>query len=106
MSTKLVLSDGPHKMTGRCIEVRNPSECVREAIVGAVCNQWTPSDDYKAKQKSAPFVQSNCEDYLLIEMWCGSQDPTISQEYLEYLQGVVDRAEAEAEAEAEANRDE
>jgi len=101
MSTKLVLSDGPHKMTGRCIEVRNPPECVRNALVGAVCNQWTPSDDYQAKQKAGPFIQSNCHNYLLIEMWCGDQDPSIPQEYLKYLQGVVDRAEAEEESNKE-----
>lgn len=52
-----------------CIEVRDPEPRVRAIIKAAVACNWRGDERYELGSNAGAFLQSDHEDYLLIEFW-------------------------------------
>jgi hypothetical protein len=49
----------------------------------AVLDNWIKSEFYQKKQKVSPFLQSNCNDFIMVEFW--TDDLKAVEEYVEFL---------------------
>lgn len=63
-----------------CIEITNPTEKIRNFLRNAVLENRVNESAYIAKRYSTPFLQSDHDDYILIEFW--GKDPTPFMDWL------------------------
>ncbi len=69
----------------RCLEFHNPSDELRSLIRETLLDNYMESEAYQVRQPSQPFLQCNCDDYILVEFWGRDPNP-----YVEYLQRRID----------------
>lgn len=62
------------------IELKNPAPEIREFILQAMRENRLGHPAYEARSKASAFLQSNSNDYLLIEFWNQTY-----KEFIEYL---------------------
>jgi hypothetical protein len=66
-----------------CIEIFNPSSIVRNFIISSVSCNYVNDINYIKKQNVHPFIQSNTDDYILIEFW--TDDVKLIKDYIKFL---------------------
>ena len=66
------------------VELHNPSAAVRRKVLTAMGNRVLTSDVNKLKTDAGAFLQSDDDDYMLLEFWKPSY-----QGFIDYLNKVL-----------------
>ncbi len=69
-----------------CLKIINPTAAQRAAIYQIMRAKQIGTEEYQVAKQSGAFLQSDYEDFILIEFWL----PTGHQEFLSLFQSKVD----------------
>lgn len=75
-----------------CIQVKNPTKELRTFLKWAITDNLWQSDFYQKRQIANPFLQSDHEDYILIEFWSDNLDEILL--YVDWLNQSIKASEA------------
>lgn len=69
------ITTSPNNM--KCVEIEYPTENERNFIRNAVLENRIEHPAYVAARSGIPFLQSDHEDYLLVEFWGRRPEPFV-----------------------------
>ena len=82
-TNRFVVTTGPHGMPS--LQLYNPSAHEREFVRAAVMCCWIDSPAYRSREGSGAFLQSDHNDYVLVEFWQNDYEP-----FIDYLNDNFD----------------